>query len=163
MKIEIEKSNDFNPEDISKFIEKIFQESISSMYDEIGNLEFKNYISSYKLKERCNEQELYNFFILKNFSQTIGFMELRKFFHISLLFIHNNYQRQGYGKRLINRAVEIANENNLYEITLNSSPNSLNAYKKIGFEQLSNEKMINGIRFYEMKLYTENWKKISSL
>lgn len=38
------------------------------------------------------------------------------------------------------------------KISVNSSPNAVTAYQKIGFKDIEEEKIVNGIRFLPMEL-----------
>jgi GNAT superfamily N-acetyltransferase len=73
--------------------------------------------------------------------------------HINLVFTKKEYQRKGIAtaifKYLLN---DLLNENpTLNELTLNSSPYGLPFYISLGFIPLSEEQVINGIRFTPMK------------
>ncbi|MCH5206591.1 MAG: GNAT family N-acetyltransferase [Oscillospiraceae bacterium] len=84
----------------------------------------------------------------------IGLMGMRSTkTHINLAFTKKEYQRQGVAtaifKFLLN---DLRSENpDLKEITLNSSPYGKEFYLRIGFEALSDEQEIDGIRFTPMK------------
>ena len=76
------------------------------------------------------------------------------FVGVDVFFVLSGFQKQGVGKRLFNEAVRrIKKEQNTYDnLTVNSSPNAVNAYKKIGFTAKSDEQCMNGIRFVPMNL-----------
>jgi hypothetical protein len=72
----------------------------------------------------------------------------------------------GLGKRIINgKSLEICRRKNptLTEITVNSSPNAVNIYKKIMFSVIEPEKEKNGILFSDSKYVvngiTQGWAK----
>jgi GNAT superfamily N-acetyltransferase len=69
--------------------------------------------------------------------------------HVSLLFVKEEYQRRGIARRLfgaVRQACAVAGE-----ITVNSSPYAVEAYKHLGFVPVDDEKTLNGIRFTPMK------------
>jgi len=82
----------------------------------------------------------------------IGAIEVREFKHISMLFVDDQYQRKGIGGNLIREAISICQENSpeLDQITVNSSPNAVQAYEKFGFLWSGSEQEISGIRFVPM-------------
>ncbi len=137
--------------DISLFLQKIFLNSISPLYDELGTQTFLEYIHPDRLKERSGEPERYSQFLLENFEGILGFMEVRDGSHISLLFIKKEHQRRGWGKNLISLAERLAKDHHHSYMTLNASPNSKEAYCSMGFVMQSELQMVNGVEFYEMR------------
>ena len=80
-------------------------------------------------------------------------IEMRHHRHISLLFVEPGCQGRGLGRGLLERAVEEARKANpgLREMTVNSSPNAIVAYERMGFESTGPQQDINGVRFIPMK------------
>ena len=138
-------------ERISQFLQEIFLDFISPLYEELGNQTFLEYIHPDKLKERNGEPERYSQFILENLEGILGFMEVRDGSHISLLFIKKEHQRKGWGKKLISLAESLVKEHHHSCMTLNASPNSKEAYLSMGFVLRSNLRMVNGVKFIEME------------
>ena len=63
-----------------------------------------------------------------------------KILHIDDLCVDEKYRRQGIGEALYHKVVEIAKENNCYEITLNAWPGNeaaLKFYEKMGLKTKS--------------------------
>lgn len=73
--------------------------------------------------------------------------------HINLVFTKKQYHRKGIATAIFNYLInDLLKENpSLKEITLNSSPYGLPFYLSLGFIPLSDEQIINGIRFTLMK------------
>ncbi len=71
-----------------------------------------------------------------------------------MLFVKTDKQRQGIGKQLLSAAIEAIKKNspNQKMLTVHSSPNSVTAYEKMGFETSGKEQMVNGIRFTTMQM-----------
>jgi GNAT superfamily N-acetyltransferase len=136
---------------ISKFIQDIFEDSISGLYDSLGREVFLDYIQPEKLKERFQETQRFLQILVVREGEIVGWMEVRDKFHISMLFVKKNLQKHGIGRKLVKVVEENAILNGNQSITLNSSPNSIGAYVSMGFVQQSNLCMINGVKFYEMK------------
>jgi len=64
------------------------------------------------------------------------------------------YQKQGIGKSLFKIVIQKATKD---EVTVNSSPFAVDIYKKLGFECIDHEQLVDGIRFVPM-LYRINKK-----
>lgn len=73
--------------------------------------------------------------------------------HINLVFTKKEYHHRGIATAIFNFLLNdlLAENPDLKEITLNSSPYGLGFYKHIGFIALSEEQELNGIRFTPMK------------
>ena len=73
--------------------------------------------------------------------------------HINLVFTKKEYHHRGIATAIFNFLLNdlLAENPDLREITLNSSPYGLGFYKHIGFIALSDEQELNGIRFTPMK------------
>lgn len=68
--------------------------------------------------------------------------------HIALFFVAGAYHRQGVGRKLFQRALKDTASD---AVTVNSSPYAQEIYKRLGFEETSEEQIITGIRFIPMK------------
>ena len=136
---------------ISEFIKELFFESIANLYDNMGREVFLEYIHPIALQERFEEGQRFSQYVVIRQEVLLGWMEVRDDSHISMLFVHKDYQRRGIGKNLIQIAIDNAIHTNNQALTLNSSPNSIEAYLTLGFTLLSDLSMINGVKFYEMK------------
>jgi predicted GNAT family N-acyltransferase len=84
----------------------------------------------------------------------VGAIEVRDYNHISLLFVHMAHQRQGIARELLRRALAICcrYRPSLRQVDVNSSPNAVVAYARLGFRQRGPEQIKNGIRFVPMVL-----------
>ena len=73
--------------------------------------------------------------------------------HINLVFTKKAYHRQGIARAIFHYLLqEVLTENPTLEaLTLNASPYGLPFYLKLGFTPVSEEQVINGIRFTPMK------------
>ncbi len=67
--------------------------------------------------------------------------------HIALFFVDGNYHRQGIGKKLFKKVLEL---NTASRVTVNSSPFAVTIYRKLGFIDTDNEQTVNGLRFTPM-------------
>jgi len=138
--------------EVIDLVVRVFTEFVSPEYSQEGIREFMKYARADYLAKRVTEG---NFVMLVEAGQAIiGVIEIRENSHIALLFVEESFQRKGIGKKLVRKAVELCQERNpdIQHITVNSSPNALTAYQKIGFKATGNERTIHGIRFIPMKL-----------
>lgn len=132
---------------------KVFQECDAVDYEELGVLTFKHFISHENMIEKFRSGEMV-FFGAYEENELIGVIAMRNGFHISLLFVDKNYQRQGVATKLVRRAVLYCMEENpcLKQITVNSSPNGRKAYLAMGFYPLTPEQKKEGMRYTPMRI-----------
>lgn len=82
----------------------------------------------------------------------VGVLAIRDTTHISLLFVHKDFHRQGIGRMLFNNAVNYLNSTIKPEfMTVNSSPYGLPFYRAVGFKETDMEQIDDGIRYTPMK------------
>jgi GNAT superfamily N-acetyltransferase len=139
-------------ERVSQLIEKVFAEHIDPLYSIEGRLAFRKYIQPSAILNRHTPD---HFRLVAESSDTeqelIGVIEIKEYRHISLFFVDTKYQRKGVGKRLLESASVECKKERAEEITVNSSPNAVAAYQKLGFVPAGIETTTNGIRFIPMK------------
>lgn len=126
-----------------------FDEFIAPGYSEDGRDEFKRYVNPDFMRERLKHG---NFIILALFGETIiGLIEVRTYNHISLLFVEKEWHRRGVAKRLLELSIERCkiNNNGLKFIEVNSSPYAVPIYEKLGFFQVGEQRLENGIRYIQ--------------
>ena len=136
---------------VCNLVKGVFYEFVAPLYEEDGVEEFIRYIDP----DRMTHRIINNHFVLiaEKDGILLGAIEIRDHKHISLLFVVGYAQRQGIAKRLLDEALEISRSRiNLTEMSVNSSPNAVEAYCNLGFEVYGQEQIKNGIRFIPMKL-----------
>ena len=144
--------------DINKaylLVSSIFNEYVAPLYSEEGKEEFNRFIDPRQLNEKIKTDS----FILaaEIESEIIGVIGIRDWSHIFLLFVNGDYQRRGIASLLLNEALKLckSGNHNLKNITVNSSPNAVKAYERMGFIATSDEQLTKGIRFVPMCLDLE--------
>ena len=137
---------------IFNLIVTVFDEFVAPYFLEQGRDEFLKYIDPKALTERSKSNPL-NIVAIQN-QNPIGYIEFRDDNHVSLFFVAKEFQRKGIGKELLRRSVDqcLQKKPNLQKITVNASPKSVPAYKKMGFSAEGYEQIKNGIRFAPMTL-----------
>ena len=87
-------------------------------------------------------------------SLIVGVIEVRNSNHISLFFVKKEYQNQGVGKKLHELAIEKCKtlKPDVNVIDVHSSPYAVPIYEKLGFVKVSDEQVVNGMRFTPMTM-----------
>jgi GNAT superfamily N-acetyltransferase len=139
-------------EKVSQLIAEIFSEHIAPLYSERGRREFGCYTDADAMKERGKHNHLH--LVAETGAPSpsvVGMVEIRDYRHVSLLFVDTKYQKQGIGRSLLEKALSACRKQGSGEVTVNSSPNSISAYRRFGFCPSGHEKEVKGIRFVPMK------------
>ena len=131
---------------------RVFDRYVAPLFAPEGVAEFYKHANPEAMAERLQSGNL----ISAAFSdgRLVGLVEIREFSHVSLLFVDENHQHQGVARRLLDYGLKICRDRNpdLTGLTVNSSPNSVQTYLKLGFNALGPEETKNGIRFTPMKM-----------
>jgi predicted GNAT family N-acyltransferase len=130
----------------------VFDEFVAPEYSNEGIIEFRKYADVQALVERSQSSSFT--LIAKINVRPAGIIEMIDYRHIAMLFVKKPFQKQGIGKTLVEKAIDVClrRRRNLHKITVNASPNSISAYKKMGFYAEEDEQISNGIRFTAMRL-----------
>jgi len=138
--------------DAGALVRGVFRTFVAPQYSREGVDEFLRYVEPEAMATRAEA----NHFVLvaEVDGKIMGAIEVRNCSHISLLFVEGQFQRQGVARELLRRALEICADNQpeVREFTVNSSPNAIGAYERLGFQSLGPEQTVNGIRFVPMSL-----------
>lgn len=139
----------------SDLIKSLFDEFIAEDYSAEGIENFYKRISSQSILERVKSGSFINVF--KSCNEIIGYIELSGINHIYLLFVKKDCQKRGIARQLIDSAIiHIQNTNSFVtDITVNSTFNSLDFYKKIGFKKMADFQYKSGITTFPMRLVIE--------
>ena len=130
----------------------VFDKFVAPEYSSEGINEFRKYADTEALVERLKSSSFV--LIAKNDENLIGIIEIRDNSHVAMLFVRQLFQKKGIGKTLLKHAIKMCSKNHidLNKITVNSSPNSVAAYEKMGFIATDVEQVVNGIRFTPMEM-----------
>ena len=137
---------------VSDLVTATFQHDVAQFYAPEGIHEFLSYANSDALKDRQSRNHLA--MVASQNESVVGFLELRDYCHISLLFVEMDFQQQGIGRLLVEEALRLirAQQPETREVTVNSSPNAVAAYKRYGFQVTGELQVKNGIGFVPMSL-----------
>lgn len=138
--------------EIAMLVECVFDQFVAPDYGEEGRDTFLKFIESDAFRQRWENGGVAWVACLNG--QVVGMLEIRDNSHICLFFTTAEYQRHGIGRRLLAEAVDECQrrQDGLETMTVNSSPYSVEIYKRLGFVETSNEQEKNGIRFTPMSL-----------
>jgi GNAT superfamily N-acetyltransferase len=154
-KTEIRVAGSADIEHVARLVADVFGRDVAPGYKTEGVEEFNRYATSLGMAARMHEGHV--ILVAEDGPRkVVGMVEVRDFSHISMLFVTGSMQRRGIGRELVTRAVEMCRERNpgASTITVNASPNSVNAYEHFGFRSSGGEQERNGIRFVPMALAT---------
>jgi GNAT superfamily N-acetyltransferase len=128
----------------------VFDEFVAPLYVNEGIVEFRRYANMEALAKRS---QAYSFVLIaKVNADPIGIIEMTDYSHVAMLFVRRSFQKQGIGKALVRKTIDncLKHRPDLRKITVNASPNSVSAYKKMVFNADEDEQIANGIRFTAM-------------
>ena len=115
-----------------------------------GVQSFKEFIHDPKLKKMFLKGDYLAWGAFEN-GIMIGLVSVRNRSHISLLFVDTDHHRQGVATALLQTLFCFEkNEMDISEVTVNAAPYATAFYHKIGFADLDEEKVTDGIRYTPM-------------
>ncbi len=128
----------------------VFDQFVGPQYPSEGVAEFRKYVNVEALSERLGGGSFA--FTAKSNGRMIGFIEVRDQSHVAMFFVLEEFQGRGVGRALMEAAMAKSQESDreVKEITVNSSPNSVDCYQALGFSPTSKEQAKNGMRFTPM-------------
>ena len=125
----------------------VFKQSVAPLFKPEGIRNFLAYATFDAWTERHRDGQR-TWLALKG-ERVVGVVQVRDGSHVSLFFVERRQQRQGIGRALIMTAIKALGVNRL---TVNSSPNSVDAYRRLGFAPVGQEDTKSGIRYTPMEL-----------
>ena len=144
---EIKKAQLEDLEEISNLAKRIYLKYNSSLDTDEGINNILTFINYNNILMRTYIDGSLILKAIKN-NTIIGFIEIRNYNHISLLFIDDKYFRLGLGKKLFEKVKEIMPSD---KYSVNSSDYAIDFYKKLGFVAIYDDiKVENGVHFHPM-------------
>jgi Acetyltransferases len=129
---------------------RVFEEFEAPEYSAEGISEFKDFIALDAIMQRLAKKELLLWGCFDG-ENVIGVIAARKPCHISLLFVDKAYHRKGIARSLYNTLLDyFKTDSSHIEVTVNSSPYAVEAYRRLGFGVTDKEQTVNGIRYIPM-------------
>jgi len=131
-------------------VRDVFMEFEAPDYTDEGIEEFLRFLDPVEISDMIEEDKM-RIWTCDFKGEVIGMLAGRKD-HINLLFVNGKHHRKGIARRLLK---EMTDHYKPSEITVNSSPYALEAYRRLGFVETDAEKQENGIIFTPMTLSIE--------
>lgn len=130
---------------VSQLIKKAFDDSVAPTLSEEGVVTFKGGLTPESIQSRLDQGN--PFIVCRSDTSIVGVGEIRNSNHLNLLFVEPTMQKKGIGRKIFSALLNTVQES---EVTVNSSLNAVEAYKKFGFIEngLANE--VRGIKYQPM-------------
>ena len=131
-------------------VHRVFDLSVAPLYSKKGQQNFKKYVDPEEMSARVHAHHFV--YLALADGDIIGMIEMRRHRHVSLFFVEQEFQGKGVGRELLSLTVEFCLSNNLplKEVTVNSSPNAVKAYERMGFQSTGREQNISGVQSVPM-------------
>jgi GNAT superfamily N-acetyltransferase len=133
---------------VSSFAREVFDQFIAPHYQTEGVAEFHRYASAEGLSQRHESGHIT--LVAEHSGALVGMLHLRELRHVSMLFVQSSRQRGGIARGLLAAAGAQTGATDC-EFTVNSSPNAVSAYERLGFRITGPERCVHGIRFVPMQ------------
>jgi GNAT superfamily N-acetyltransferase len=145
---------------VGQLVERVFRHDVAPLYADEGVREFLTYATADKILDRSGRD--HQVLVAMTDDALIGIIEIRHCDHISLFFIDPSYQRGGVGRKLLACALACCREHrpDVEQVTVNSSPNAVEAYLRFGFRATGPLQAKNGIGFVPMTLELRHEKGV---
>ena len=117
---------------VHELIMSVFEKHVAPGYSTSGIKKFKSLVSPSSILERSNQTDSF-VITAKKKEKILGMLKLKNGNHVSLIFVDSDYQGEGIGRNLIEKAIEISLErdSDISAISVCASPNSVNFYKSL--------------------------------
>ncbi len=129
---------------------RVFDRFVASQFSSDGRREFQSYADPHLLLLRSRWNHLVLLAIVDG--EIAGMIEVREDGHVTLFFVEGEHQGEGVGSELLRRSLSISKRRNpdLSRVTVNSSPNAVATYEKLGFRKAGAERAEDHIRSVPM-------------
>ena len=138
--------------EINQLIRRVYDEFVAPDYSEEGNQYFYEWIKPENIAARQKENR--NILLARIGNKLAGMIETRQNCRISLLFIDKTYHKQGIARKLLDHALRnsLLKDPELKRYYVHASPYSIPVYKKLGFIEMGNVMIQNGIKYLPMEM-----------
>ena len=153
IKYQINPARDNQWDDAMELAFKVFLKFEAKEYGKEGTDKFVQFLTSTEM-QKMFRQGMYILFVATVGEDIIGLISLRSGNHISLLFVDENYHRQGIGRALIKTLQDyLLKETSFVKMTVHASPYGIPFYERVGFEATDVEQKQEGIIYTPMEMY----------
>lgn len=131
-------------------VRKVVRECVSAWLERGAIDEYCDFATALALNSRYRAG--HEFWIARWHGLAIGVLEVKPPSHVLMLFVHPEFQRAGVGRTLLACAFPGFPHSPAQTITVNSVPQSVPAYERMGFIRSGQEQNVKGIRFVPMEM-----------
>ena len=131
-------------------VRRVFMRHVAPLFVQEGVDTFLSFAQTQALLQRMADGALLLGAQLDE--RLVGIIEFATNCHISFFFVETDFQGHQVGRALFRHLVGICGKCGCLQITLNSSPNAVGFYQKLGFETLDEERCRDGIRHVPMRI-----------
>lgn len=133
---------DFIPEVADELLD-LYEKHVKRYHNEKGDHTFRTFISPKAIAKRLQKGS--HFFVVFDGDEWIGGLELEKD-QLHQLFVRESHRGKGYSRMLIDWLKSFVKEHNIAKsIWVDATPNSYQAYDKLGFKPESAEREKGGM------------------
>jgi len=135
---------------VSDLVLRVFDLDVAPLYIAEGIEVFHSYARVEAMRERGGTGHM--ILVAELEGALVGAAEVRDFNHLSLLFVERQSQRSGIGKMLLLEVLRMCRTRNpgLKVMTVHSSPNAVEAYRRLDFHATGALQRKDGIDFVPM-------------
>ena len=128
-----------------------FDRFVAPDFSPQGVAEFKTYVTVEALRGRMESGSVV--FTATVSGALVGVAEVRECRHLCMFFVDPARQQRGVGRALLGKVVEhcAGHPEEPRAVTVNSSPNAVGFYQRMGFVAQDQEQTRNGIRHLPMR------------
>ncbi len=138
--------------EISALVLRAFWLDMAPLLHPLGIATLQTFFSPEAMRQRLSQD---HFILVAELEQRlVGMVDVRQGKHITSLFVDPPYQRQGIGRALLQAALNCMCQAkpDLKEVTVNASPNAIQAYVNYGFQAVGDLQERSGVLFIPMHL-----------
>ncbi len=128
---------------VSSLIRRTFLRFEAPDYSEEGIRSFMDFLNN---KEQMAGLIMFGAYVDNELAGVIAAQN--ELSHICLFFVDEPFQRQGIGRKLWE---QVLSSSRAVRITVNSSPYAVEIYRRLGFQNLSEERLTDGMRYTPME------------
>jgi len=145
--IEIRPLRDDEADEACALAAAVFDECVAPLYGDEGRRGFLTFAQPAALLRRRTDG--YVTWVAAEGPRLVGMLHVRDSSHLSMLFVERARQGAGIARQLFETA--LARFVLVGPLTVNSSPNAVGFYARVGFRATGPEQIKNGIRFVPMR------------
>ena len=155
MEIKVRQAKNADVDNAIALAEEVFDIFEAPVFTEEGVQSFKDFLYGANMRKMREKGDIifWNAYCGEILAGTCALRDGR---HISLLFVHSDFHRQGIGRMLMDTACRHALKmHKQRRITVNSSPYGVPFYASYGFTPTDMERITDGIRYTPMIYFSK--------